>query len=777
MNDEQREEIESLQAIYPELVVDQHGLCRLSIDLPVSPSDPIAVSFSPTPLPTPPNSDNGLPLSPSQDKTLLSGTCHELHHLPPLHIDLTIPVDYPSDAPPTAKLSTSPEWLSSEAIHDFEQSCADLWQEYGKGQVLFVYLDHLQQQAEKVFNLPNPLTLPPLLEHAMLATNTAITKQRFDATTFDCGVCLEPKKGSSCYKLLDCRHVFCKPCLQDFYNNAITEGHVTSVKCVDPTCTKTAANTDSARTITKTLHPRELLDMGITEPQARRYVEMKRKKLVESNKATVYCPRTWCQAPSRSQLYPPIPNDLYNYPDFDQEQTRALQNVQPELAVAQDANVDSTPIALSTLHPDRLEICSKCAFAFCRICYSGWHGDLRRCHPRNPKELSVEEQASYDYLRLHTSVCPTCSSPVQKTQGCNHMTCFSCNTHFCYLCSAYLMPANPYAHFNSKYSECYQKLWELEEGDEGQDQGQFVGARRWEAEAIAVARAADEQEAQDDAAALGQAAAVNVVQQDVPAPVPGAAQIAHGPVQLDLPGEVDHEEEAAMEHNLAIMFEQIQMARDPPAPNDDQRPQAQPAARARRPNGRRQALHLPGEANLQAQRQPQARVRNQEAVPRGDRAERGNRAEHGARGGHVHREGARGGGHMRGGLVAHPPREHIHDLRDDDLRVHDRRDAFLARLAQPPQHERARGRGRGQGGRGGRGGRGDQARGAPVAQHQPRPRNVRVPLPAGYAQAHARAEAAQEAALRRFAEMAQRDEEEAWNSDELEEPDAAWRIL
>jgi E3 ubiquitin-protein ligase RNF14 len=50
-------------------------------------------------------------------------------------------------------------------------------------------------------------------------------------------------------------------------------------------------------------------------------------------------------------------------------------------------------------------------------------------------------------------------------------------------------------HFNKPGTECYQKLWELEEGDEGQE-GAFVGARRWEQEALAVAQAADREEAE-----------------------------------------------------------------------------------------------------------------------------------------------------------------------------------------------------------------------------------------------------------------------------------------
>ncbi|KAH0258365.1 RWD-domain-containing protein, partial [Aureobasidium melanogenum] len=191
-----------------------------------------------------------------------------------------------------------------------------------------------------------------------------------------------------------------------------------------------------------------------------------------------------------------------------------------------------------------LAICSKCSFAFCKTCYAGWHGDFARCWPRNPSELSEEEKASYDYIRTHTSPCPTCSSPTQKTMGCNHMRCIQCATHFCYLCGAWLCPDNPYQHFNKPGTECYQKLWELEEGDEGQG-GAFVGARRWEQEALAVAQAADREEAealqreedeaaaralaeqldaQDNAAAIAQPAQDNNVQ-------PAAAEAAQQPAR------------------------------------------------------------------------------------------------------------------------------------------------------------------------------------------------------------------------------------------------------
>lgn len=45
------------------------------------------------------------------------------------------------------------------------------------------------------------------------------------------------------------------------------------------------------------------------------------------------------------------------------------------------------------------------------------------------------------------------------------MICFQCSTHFCYLCSAWLAEENPYKHFNTLDSECFNRLWDLEAGD------------------------------------------------------------------------------------------------------------------------------------------------------------------------------------------------------------------------------------------------------------------------------------------------------------------------
>ncbi|KAK4631220.1 E3 ubiquitin-protein ligase itt1 [Fulvia fulva] len=516
---ERAEELETITAIYPELIVDPSNPFAATLQLPVAPTPPLNVRFVPAKVPPEESYANAA----TEGGAYIERDV-ELSHLPPLTLRLALPERYPADAPPKVMLSTTSDWLVQEKVAELEIEVAKLWEEYGHCQILFSYIDFLQQAAERGFDLNQSadgcLVLPADREQQLVEFDTRTKQETFDAGTYDCGVCLEPKKGSACYHMKRCGHVFCRQCLQDFYNNAITEGDVAGVKCLDPDCGSKDA-TGRKRKVMKerTIHPRELLAMGVEESMVRRYVEMKRKKKLEADKTTVYCPRTWCQGPAKSTKYPPIPADLTAYIDNEISDEESESGDMPETPKTNAKNVPPDP-------SDRLAVCEKCSLAFCKVCYMGWHGPFARCYPRDPNELSAEEKASYEYIRKNTSPCPYCNAPVQKTMGCNHMSCFQCRTHFCYLCGSWLDGNNPYQHFNKAGTGCYQRLWELEEGDEGQapeDGRGFAGGRGWEQMAIDAAREADEADAQ---AAVVQAQAEEDQRAAMPAaPDPPANQV------------------------------------------------------------------------------------------------------------------------------------------------------------------------------------------------------------------------------------------------------------
>ena len=63
---------------------------------------------------------------------------------------------------------------------------------------------------------------------------------------------------------------------------------------------------------------------------------------------------------------------------------------------------------------------------------------------------SRNTDASFDSLvQERMQRCPRCRAPVEKSEGCNQMTC-RCGNHFGYVCSAELPRQNPYDHFQGK---------------------------------------------------------------------------------------------------------------------------------------------------------------------------------------------------------------------------------------------------------------------------------------------------------------------------------------
>lgn len=193
-NDEREEELSTITAIYPEVIV--HGGHSVSLDLPITPSSPLLARF--------------VPQQSSSDDAASLATAYVEHdvrlsHLPSLRAKISLPDGYPSEQPPAASLATDHDWLPTAKLKALEDQVKVLWEEYGRCQILYTYIDHLQQAAESGFDLDQSaegcLTLPTTLEQPLVDFDKHTKLSVFNEGTYDCGICLEPKKGSSCYKL------------------------------------------------------------------------------------------------------------------------------------------------------------------------------------------------------------------------------------------------------------------------------------------------------------------------------------------------------------------------------------------------------------------------------------------------------------------------------------------------------------------------------------------------------------------------------------------------
>lgn len=472
-DDERTVELECIQAIFPEIVLDPENRFSADIELPVHPQNAVKVTFPASSdglLPTPPQSDassvGDLASTEAPVNSARNIESHNLSYLPSLQLHIILPEGYPNEKPPRFEISTSPAWLSQAHLDELQANGERIWEEAGRGATIYGYIDFLQQSAENAFGFADGkvIKIPQDLKISLLDWDIKATQAAFEKETFDCGVCLDPKKGSVCHKMIDCGHVFCVQCLQDFYNNAISEGDLAMVRCLAPDCAKKRAEAQvkagKTRKPRTNLSPSELLQIPIEHEVVSRYVKLKHKADLESDKNTIYCPRTWCQGAAKSKKHrKPIGLEI-------EESDNESDHGEGEKKSFVSGN-------------DLLAVCEDCSYAFCSRCYQGWHGEFKACGPRRDKgELTKEEKASLEYLQLHTTPCPTCAAPAQKTHGCNHMICFTCKSHFCYLCSAWLSPSNPYQHYNTEEAPCYMRLWELEEGD-GNDVGiGFAGGLR-----------------------------------------------------------------------------------------------------------------------------------------------------------------------------------------------------------------------------------------------------------------------------------------------------------
>lgn len=413
-------ELETLAAIYPEL---EYSVDTLSGSLQINATfdKPIQVIFSNT---------NGA----TSDDTLGESRpdTHAVSNLPPLTLYFTLPPDYPESAAPEVDVHCL--WLSESHKSKLLDTLNEEWLAL-KDDSLFVYIDLIRDQIERVFSQSIPLELPTSLLSQILAFDASADQEHFSQLSFPCSICQVTKKGTHCTQLDVCSHVCCTPCLKEYYGSCITQGYIEMVHCVDPEC-KEPLSQDQL-----------LVLVGSTSFE--RYKSLVHKKKLEKDPNSVICPRTNCDT------------------------------------------------LVFRKKGDYMARCSKCRYAFCVNCRKAWHGSYRGCVMDVPPdevllhymdEATDEEKLDLDHkwgkanLEIHVKrilateederlfrkamqeakiwPCPRCEVPIEKADGCNKITCPLCNVFFCHLCGSIVPDKDPYSHYREEGTPCFGKMWE-----------------------------------------------------------------------------------------------------------------------------------------------------------------------------------------------------------------------------------------------------------------------------------------------------------------------------
>lgn len=74
----------------------------------------------------------------------------------------------------------------------------------------------------------------------ILDFNQAQQIKCFNSKLFLCSICFCEKLGSECMYFLECKHVYCKACLKDYFEIQIKDGQVKCLNCPEPQCSSVA---------------------------------------------------------------------------------------------------------------------------------------------------------------------------------------------------------------------------------------------------------------------------------------------------------------------------------------------------------------------------------------------------------------------------------------------------------------------------------------------------------------------------------------------------------
>ncbi|CAL1688598.1 unnamed protein product [Lasius platythorax] len=187
-----------------------------------------------------------------------------VEHLPPIRLHIQLPDTYPSQKPPNFCLSVT--WLTPWEISFVCQKLDEIWEENQGSEILFLWLDFLQN------NLFNFLGIQDSLDASFMhiirttpgdhitfrlthlsdprAVNGALRldlkkllilydreqhRKQFDNNFYTCHICFEEYRGLHCIELKNCRHIYCKSCMEEYIRIKVNE-HIKIILCPTLDC-------------------------------------------------------------------------------------------------------------------------------------------------------------------------------------------------------------------------------------------------------------------------------------------------------------------------------------------------------------------------------------------------------------------------------------------------------------------------------------------------------------------------------------------------------------
>ncbi|KAK4779398.1 hypothetical protein SAY86_006926 [Trapa natans] len=198
--------------------------------------------------------------------------------------------------------------------------------------------------------------------------------QNTNAKEFICGICFESYPHDKIYSNT-CGHPFCSTCWAGYISTSINDGPgCLSLRCPDPSCSAAVGQS--------------MIDVLASDNEKKKYSQYLLRSYVENNRKTKWCPAPGC-----------------------------------EYAVEFAAGSEG------------YDVSCMCSYNFCWNCTEEAHrpvdcGTVVKWIMKN-----TAESENMNWILANSKPCPKCKRPIEKNQGCMHMTCTPpCKFEFCWLC-------------------------------------------------------------------------------------------------------------------------------------------------------------------------------------------------------------------------------------------------------------------------------------------------------------------------------------------------------
>ncbi|KAL1808019.1 hypothetical protein DCAR_0727418 [Daucus carota subsp. sativus] len=195
-----------------------------------------------------------------------------------------------------------------------------------------------------------------------------------DGRELTCGICFEnyPRDNMAAAA---CGHPFCVTCWQGYISSAVNDGPgCLMLRCPDPSCCAAVGQ--------------DMINELATADEKEKYNRYFLRSFIEDNRKTKWCPAPGC-----------------------------------------DYAVDFI------VGCESYDVSCRCSYSFCWNCTEEAHRPVDCSTVAKWVMKNSAESENMNWILANSKPCPKCKRPIEKNQGCMHITCTPpCKFEFCWLC-------------------------------------------------------------------------------------------------------------------------------------------------------------------------------------------------------------------------------------------------------------------------------------------------------------------------------------------------------